>query len=312
MSRLRPSDENRFGGKWSLQKLDCVASYLDSYLTVMQNQKWARLWYIDAFSGDGYQAFKGIDSDDETLPLFDEAQSCIEEFTSGSAMRAIELSSKRESCGKRAFDRFVFLEYSETKIESLQERIAAEYPSQIGKCTFIQGDVNETLPKLLTERDWKVDRAVTFIDPCATQLEWETIESFNGTCSDVWLLFPLSSILRMLPRWKMPTEGNARRLTKLFGATSWVNLYKDQRREQMTLFGDDDAKISRKSGCQEVLAYATERYMSVFPEVCGCAVLRTEKNAPLFALYSMVANESKSARDASRRIARHLIRQLEE
>lgn len=131
MSRLRPSDENKYGGKWSLQKLECVASYLDSYLTVMQNQRWAKLWYIDAFSGDGYQTFKDIELDDETLPLLDEAQSCIEAFTSGSAMRAIELSNKRESCGRRAFDRFVFLEYSETKIESLRNRIAAEYPNQI-------------------------------------------------------------------------------------------------------------------------------------------------------------------------------------
>ena len=311
VSSLNPSDENKFGGKWSVKKLECVEAYLDSYLTVMKNQSWATLWYIDAFSGDGYQFFKSDDCSDENLALFEFENSRIEEFTMGSAMRAIELSSKRESCGKRAFDQFVFLEYNENKLAALEERIRESHPDQIGKCLFIPGDVNNTLPDLLAKRNWESDRAVTFVDPCATQLEWSAIESFEGTCSDVWLLFPLSSILRLMPREKMPSSGNAKRLTKLFGSSSWDGIYHDLRPEQLALFGNDDGRPYRESGYEELLAYTTERYKTVFPEVCGYAVLKTEKNAPLFALYSMVANISTNARNTSRKISQHLIRQLE-
>lgn len=312
MPGKHPSDENRFGGKWSVKKLECVECYLDSYLNVMQNQRWARLWYIDAFSGDGYQSFRPEGPSETEQLLFDESKASIEEFTEGSAMRAVGLSSGRESVEKRSFDHFVFLEYDESKIASLKNRIAIAYPDQIAKCQFSKGDVNETLPLLLGGLDWRVDRAVTFIDPCATQLDWNTIQCFKGTCSDVWLLFPLMGIIRMLPREGLPSDGWSKKLTRIFGSSTWNEMYTDRHHEQLALFGSEDPEMYRSGGYRELLSYATSRYKTVFSEVNGPAVLKTEKNAPLFALYSMVANESKRARSRSSAISRHLRKRLEE
>ena len=45
------------------------------------------------------------------------------------------------------------------------------------------------------------DRAVLFVDPYSTQLHWNTLEVVAKTGKiDLWLLFPLSALLRMTPK----------------------------------------------------------------------------------------------------------------
>jgi len=308
------SDENTFGGTWSIKKLECVESYLSAYLNVMSNQDWANLWYIDAFSGDGRQRLRNKLQDGETLPLLCEEDANLTQFIEGSAIRAIRLSAEREERNSRTFDQFTFLEYDEAKITNLRNLISENYASQLDKCHFIKGDVNDTLPKLLSERNWKTDRAVTFIDPFATQLQWKTVESFKGTRCDVWLLFPISDVLRLMPRGKMPPDNWANTLDNLFGDKEWRSIYKVPKNDQLLLFDEEETEgdPQRASGVDEVLLYTTRRYKTVFPEVNGPAILRTSRNSPLFALYSMVANESAAARKASRNIASNLLFKIDD
>ena len=310
MVSKQPEDENRFGGAWSVKKLECVENYLESYLTAMSKQSWAKLWYIDAFSGDGYQRLRSQQIDEGSLTLFD--MECLSELLKGSAIRAIRLSQEREKAGHRAFEHFAFLEFDETKMHSLENTIAEEYPDQFGKCRFLLGDANSTLPDLLSKLNWRYNRAVTFVDPCATQLKWSTVEAFNGTCSDVWLLFPLSAVLRMMPKGSVPSGGLAKSLDELFGTSSWRSMYQKQEHDQLCLFGDSDCGWHRESGIDDLVEFATERFKEVFPEVNGPAILRTEKNSPLFALYSMVANESAQAKKVSRGISTDLIKKIGE
>lgn len=312
MVSKHPEDENRFGGKWSVKKLECVENYLDAYLTVMSNQDWAKLWYIDAFSGDGYQRLRAEESGEDNPALFDMERDYASQLLKGSAIRAIRLSQERERAGLRSFENFVFLEFDDAKMHSLEATIAEEYPDQLGKCQFILGDANTTLPRLLSELNWRCDRAVTFVDPCATQLKWNAIEAFKGTCSDVWLLFPLSAILRMMPKESIPSGGLASSLDELFGSSSWRSVYQAHGHQQLRLFDSADLGWYRESGIEKVIAFATERFQTVFPEVNGPAILRTEKNSPLFALYSMVANDSVKARKISRDISADLIRKIGE
>ena len=42
----------KFGGNWTEEKLNIFTSYLDAYLTALQNQKFKKI-YIDAFAGTG-------------------------------------------------------------------------------------------------------------------------------------------------------------------------------------------------------------------------------------------------------------------
>lgn len=303
-------EHNVFGGKWSLDKLSCVGQYVRQYLMVMQNQSWADLWYIDAFSGEGVQYLKSqsslLDSANTENVSVDENQAAL--FTVGSSLRAIEASVNRESAGGRGFNHFVFIELDAQKLSLLEARIKERFPECHGRCEFICGDVNQALPALLRHIDWSRSRGVAFIDPCATQLEWATLASLRGTCCDTWVLFPLSAIFRMLPVGEMPPEEWSRRLDIIFGDPGWREMYHE--RSQLSLFSDE-MSYERERGVEGLLAYATKRYKQAFPGVWGPAVLRTSVNSPLFALYGIVPNESESAQRISGRIANHLLKPIE-
>lgn len=297
-----------FGGKWSLIKLECVYKYLCQFLLVLKRQSWAELWYIDAFSGEGVQYLKSCSGFDESFA--DNGQSdegLVGQFTLGSSLRAIKASRLREDEGGRGFDHFVFIELDSTKLSTLKSRIVEEYPEYLGRCMFVQGDVNVELPKLLASIDWTSSRGVAFVDPYATQMKWSSVMSFADTCCDFWVLFPLHAIMRMMPTKHGPDDGWSNRLDEVFGSHDWVKLYTEKR--QPSLFGDDDP-YERESGIDGILDYASKKYEASFPGVWGPAVLRTDSNSPLFALYAIVPNGSDKALKASGGIASSLIRQM--
>ena len=298
-----------FGGSWSIEKLECVEGYILSYLRVFKNQGWADLWYIDAFSGEGIQKLKGLSADGSPLDDDLDAEEQAAVFTIGSSLRAIQASKRREGEGGRGFAHFVFIELDQAKLDALRRRVADAHPDYLHRCSFLQGDVNEVLPMLLNRIPWRTARGVAFIDPYATQMEWQTVEAFRGTCCDFWMLFPLGAIMRLLPLSHMPNEEWAAKLTRIFGDDGWKAVYSEKR--QLSLFPEEDP-YERESGIDALLAYATERYRQVFPEVCGPGVLRTTQNSPLFALYAIVPNESSKARRASSNIANHLITKIQD
>ncbi len=300
MPRLKTSDDNIFGGSWSLEKLDCVTDYLDAYLNVFKKMNWADLWYIDAFCGSGFQGIKSTltngRSDEEACTMFVE----------GSSIRALRLASEKSRANQKTFSHFVFIEYDSDKLHALHNNVADLFPEQLERCSFIQGDVNQKLPECLRVIDWAKSRAVCFLDPCSTQLEWKTMEAFKGTCADVWCLFPIEAIMRMLPTEHIPDDSWSRRLDLVFGDTSWRNLYCQPYINQPNLFGEIDESYIRDKGIDQVISYVIDRYKTVFPGVVEPGVLRGDKNNPLFALFALTANDSKKAVKLATKIARHL------
>lgn len=308
MSQKKSTEPNTFGGVWSVQKLDCVSAYLKSYLSVFRNQPWADLWYIDAFCGDGVQGIKS----NIFGGLWLEDDSELIEFVEGSALRALRIASIYEKQGIKTFDHFVFIEIDRNKLVTLEGRIAELYPQQLHKCEFIAADVNNVLPEVLAGVDWKTARAVSFVDPYATQLRWKTLEAFRSTNSDVWLLFPLEAIIRMLPINNMPNDSWSERLDNVFGDRGWRELYYDPTEFQPMLFDIENDIRERHEGIDELLRYTTSRLEELFSCVLKPGILRTEKNSPLFALYAAIANESEKAQKAASRIAEYLIKGLNE
>lgn len=308
MSHISPSDENIFGGPWSIQKLDCVENYIRAYLSVMKNQFHFDLWYIDAFCGNGIQRFRDVESNQS---LFGEYEDDVDLFTQGSSLRAVMLSEKNGRCGKRTFDHFVFIEYDQKKLDELSCRISSACPTQFPKCEFICGDVNEELPHLLSRINWRRGgRAVCFVDPFATQMVWRTIEAFQWTLADVWLLVPIESYCRMLPRDRLPDSGLSRKLFEVFGDFEWRSIYHEVNTGQMTLFDETHGVIARDRGCEEILAYLGARLETVFPTVLEPAILKRYDGAPKFALYALIANPSSSAIKIASDIANDLIRKI--
>ena len=168
-----------FGGDWTVKKLDVLKRYLNSYTTALKGQHF-RLVYIDAFAGDGTVKFETPDS---------EFRSVVD----GSARLALEVKDKQ-------FDRLVFVEQDGERCEELR-KLQDHYSNR--RVDIVQADANTFLQWLDLDRfAW---RGVLFVDPFATQVEWATVQTIASfEALDMWLLFPLSAIARMLPRSRSP------------------------------------------------------------------------------------------------------------
>lgn len=200
-----------FGGPWTREKLNILEHYLNAYTTALKNKRF-NLVYIDAFAGTGL------------ITLQDHAS----RFVKGSAARAIEVRDK-------PFDELIFVDKDTARCKEL-ERLRNRHAHR--NIRIENAEANDFLLNL--QKDWRVWRGVLFLDPFATDVRWSTIRAvarFNAL--DMWVLFPVSAIARMLPKSREPDDISpawAHRLTNVFGDESWRDLYRDN--PQGALFGD--------------------------------------------------------------------------
>ena len=300
MNVLRCSTMEAFGGPWSLKKLDCVESYAVNYLKVMQNQAWS-LHYVDAFAGQGRQQLKTVSSDPGFLAEDEEARI---EFLEGSAMRALKVSSQ----ATRGFDRFIFIEASHKANEKLAERARSGWPGHSDRIRLVEDDANKALVDYEKNTNWRQTRALVFLDPFGLQVRWETIEVLAQTrACDIWYLFPIGGVIRMLPSSGQMDPRWEAKLDALFGATDWRDeFFADAK--QGDLFGD--ASRIKSANEDRILAYIKKRMRSVFAGVSNFAVLRNSTGYPMFALLMGVSNPSPKALASALRISNHLIANL--
>lgn len=293
-------DHPKFGGSWTSTKLDIVEKYLDSYTTVMKNQNWAELVYIDAFAGTG-RIMRDPQFGDETDAGDSEA------FLMGSAERALQVVDRR-------FDRFVFVEKHEERHAKLEELCVAHAGRTIDP---VHEDANDFLNGLTANKygrggsytDW---RGVLFVDPFGAQLDWSTIEHIASLERlDMWLLFPAGVIARMLPKSKDPADADpawAARLNAVYGGDAWRGLYRVQR--QADFF--DPSGVERDAGVEGLVEIYKQRLATVFNDrlLEESRTLRNSRNSPLFELIFCVGSSSPSAIQAGKQIARHLIQTI--
>src|SRR6476659_3567000 len=144
----------KFGGPWSLLKVEAVEKYLRAYASLMSKQSF-HLIYIDTFAGSGSFTFG------ESMPLIavDEAG----QIFAGSVKRALSVS---------AFKQLFFLESDQRNIASLRA-IAGGDP----RVEIIEGDANLQLIKLCQRLDWKGRRGVVFVDPCGPETNWAMLRA---------------------------------------------------------------------------------------------------------------------------------------
>ena len=95
--------KQKFGGPWTVEKLNILSDYLDFYVQALKNQPF-NLIYIDAFAGTG--KIKIGDEDD-----FVEID--------GSAILALD--------SKISFDKYYFIEKKKSFAKELNQLITDEY-----------------------------------------------------------------------------------------------------------------------------------------------------------------------------------------
>ncbi len=265
-----------FGGPWTLLKLDILEKYLNFFVQAMKNQSF-NLCYIDAFAGSGDVDVPGIGS----IP--------------GSAVRAIDYS----------FDRYIFIDRNQEYLKKLEDNIRRKTLEK--NIEFKQGDCNQLL-KVIDSFPWYCNywRGVIFLDPYAMNLNWDSLSSIANTRSfDVWYLFPLSAVIRVLPLSGNIPEPNKLKLNQVLGTTTWEQeIYKKS--PQLTLFGDVDLK---RDSIEQIKAYILKRLRTIFPGVSeNPLTLRNPKNnSPLFLLCFAVSNPSSSAIKLSLKAVDHIL-----
>lgn len=288
-----------FGGPWTTEKLDILERYLNAYTTALKNQPF-RLVYIDAFAGSGE-----INIGEYGVNEFDS-----DSFVTGSTERALRVLD-------RPFDELVFVEKQADSYDKLIE-LKARHPDRLidvqrdDANTFLAGLTKHSFlngPAAHGYVDW---RGVLFVDPFGTELEWATVEHIAGVCRlDMWLLFPVGAIGRMLPLTRNPDEVEpkwADRLTTVFGGDHWRKLY--SRSPQEELFGDE--VMERERGVQGLLSIYKDRLREAFGQrvLSESRTLTNSRNSPLFEFIFCVGSPSEKAIKAAKGIARHLVRDI--
>jgi three-Cys-motif partner protein len=276
-----------FGGPWTEEKLDMFTGYLNSYLIALQNQKFNKI-YIDAFAGTGEIVTK---ADSQVLI--------------GSAKRAL--------MGKHKFDRYIFIEKKEKKKQELQYMVDTEFPDQKDRVKIYCGDANVMLEKIIQNIDWRYNRGLLFLDPFATSVNWATLEKVSKTKAiDVWYLFPLYALNRMLPRDGRIRPSWEQTIDRILGTDEWkTEFYKKD--PQMTIFDyfneGESKKLSKDADPEKIKEFVVKRLRTVFPCVSSNPrIFRNKNNSPLFLFCFAISNDSCKAKGLALKIADYILK----
>jgi len=273
---------HRFGGDWTEQKLECVSKYLHAYTTIMNKQQF-HYAYIDAFAGTGYREMEN-DEDANELMFPDLVSSEVVGFHDGSARNALEVEPP--------FMKYIFIEKDATRYAELEELrkeflLKDRFSEDMIEC--LRKDANDYL-KDLCRKSWKSHRALVFLDPYGMQVDWKTIESIAQTQAiDLWILFPLGTVNRLLKRNGEIRPSLRERLDLFFGEPDWYDVFY-QVAEQISFF---DEEQWQKTGniFTTIEQYFIERLQGIFKDVAANPLpLRNSKNVPLYLLCFAAGN----------------------
>ena len=270
---------SKFGGEWTVAKLEIIDKYLDFYIKAMDKQTWANKIYIDAFAGSGKT----------NLP--DGA------VVEGSPAIAL----------KYDFEKYYFIEYDAKRIEELKIYISKSFPTKLSKVEFMQGDCNIELPKLFNAiAKNKNNRGVMFLDPYALELKWEILEKAKETCLDVWYLFPMMAN-RLLTKDKSKLDEYRQKLNTLLGGNEWEQeLYFED--PQISMFGG--VKYI-KHPIEKLEKYVIERLKKLFGDGTRYKVFHNVKNSPLFMLCFFVTNPKPNAKNLGGKVVSDIFKKID-
>lgn len=219
-------------------------------------------------------------------------------FLKGSAKLALEANP--------SFHRFIFIESDRNKINEL-EKLQNEHPEKAENIEIIKSDANEFIQNYCNDENWKNTRAVLFLDPFATEVEWKTIEAIAKTqCIDVWILFPVMAVNRLLA--KDPQKISYDRLNRIFGTKDWFKyFYKTETLDD--IFGKSVDKIVKACDFTRIGNFYKRRLKTIFSGVAEKPeVFYNSRGSALFQLF-FAAGNIKGAPIAIR-IAEHLIKKI--
>lgn len=190
-------------GHHSKKKHELIRHYAEIFATGMKNQ-WANRAYVDLFAGPGMCRVKGTD-----------------ELVCGSPLLVLDI--------KDPFDRYVFCESEEQKIDALRARVASQHGGL--DVRFVHGDSNAKTDDILAalpdaSRESKC-LAFFLVDPYRIEnLAFATIERLSERYGDFLILIPTGmDIARNEHVYAQPGDN---RLDRFLGDASWRSEWEQQ------------------------------------------------------------------------------------
>lgn len=273
-------------GPWAREKLDRLGKYLSAYTTILKDQgRWCRGYiYVDAFAGAGRAVVRGDgDAGGETLDLGIAADADDREVIDGSPAVALAIPNP--------FTLYVFIERDPARLAALRRLQGEHEPSR--KIRIHEGDCNAYLRDRLIHNpdvDWRVWRAVAFLDPFGMQVPWTTIEGLGATGGvEVFINFPVGmAIQRLLKRSGRFTDVGRARLDAYFGDPGWFDVVYQK---SPGLFGTDEVRKA-DDAAERLVEWYRGRLRAAFGHVSAPYLVKNTHGGHLYYLLFAGPNET--------------------
>jgi three-Cys-motif partner protein len=187
-------------GSWTETKHDHVSYYAKLFSSGMK-RKWGRRIYVDLYAGAGFAKIR------------DSAR-----IIAGSPIRALLLPD--------AFDKYIFCEENEEKLEALKARVKRIAPAS--DVSYVEGDCNEHVGEILaaipvgSKHDTVL--SLCFADPYDISLKFSTLRTLAKRYIDFVVLLALwSDANRAYKRYVME---DATKVDEFLGSTTWQERWK--------------------------------------------------------------------------------------
>jgi three-Cys-motif partner protein len=267
-------------GPWALEKHQRLGNYLAAYTTIMKGQPWCRGYeYIDAFAGSGTARLR-----DQNVRI------------DGSPRIALGLP--------HPFTAYTFIETAPWRIQQLQQ-LEAEFPDR--NIRIAEGDCNQFITREIIPRIHyrSQRRAIAFLDPFSTHVEYDTIGQIADTGAiEIFLHFPTMSLNRgeLHNRISVDSTGTVGDgMDRIWGNHDWHDqLYT----RQPDLFGGVwDVKKRRTDAEFLSRLFVEKRLRPLFKCVTEPIVIKNTHGADIYALIFAGHNEigAKIANDVFRK-----------
>lgn len=283
--------KHKFGGPWTRLKLAILRDYLGFFTRALGKTPF-NLYYADAFAGTGKQSF----DDESGQGAFFE-----HEDMEGSARIALNIEP--------AFDGYYFNDLAKPHYEALKE-LLKEYPEKEPITRITNLDGNDFVKRFCASLRSN-DRAILFIDPYNTELNWETLTYVAGSNRiDLWLLFPISALLRMTPTDSERLDpALVKTIDRLLGTDKWQEALYKPKPEPVhdDLFGEVENEGMERLNVQEVSDFVKSRLEEQFAYVAKPVTLYNN-GRPLFLFMFAVSNSSRTAQKLAEKVSTQILR----
>ncbi len=245
------------------------------------NKQHFRFAYIDAFAGTGYRIIK---HEEEALAkafpeIFEQE---TQQFLDGSARIALRIRPR--------FNKYIFIERDPQRTAEL-DKLKTEFTDLRDDIVIINADANAYLQDVCLHRRWSKNRAVLFLDPFGMQVSWETIAAIANTKAiDLWILFPISAVNRLLTKTGKISSGWRKALDGMFGSPDWYDAFY-KTRKFTNIFGGEQTDTVKLADFDLIGQYFVNRLKTVFAGVAENPLpLLNSRQHPLYLLCFAAGN----------------------